>query len=442
MNGFFLIKDNLANKISYYHLLLLMASLPFNMFYSHLILASLAIHTLIHFDKNAIRPVFTWRTIVLQSVFLITVFSTLYSINRTEAFNEWGKHLSILVFPLLLCLNPLEIKKYREQLLMGFAIVCTATIAYLFMDALVTVKHYNLPLSALFSPAFTNHNFSEPLDIHATFFSMQIAISLVYLLSVLAREIVFYKKLFYLVCCLVLTAGIMQLSSKSIFMIMVIVINIALPWFLLKGAKRWRFIAVSTTMSALLFAVILNTNTFKERYVDELKTDLTKTNTNETTDSRVARWGIALELAGKSPLIGYGAGSEIGLLHEEFYNHKLYNSYLNGLNAHSQYLSFLLKSGIVGLLLYLATLAFGFRIAFRQNDLLFLTFMALIAIVSLSENLLDVDKGTIFYAFFFSFFVFSNEDMANGSRLAKKQIPMPGKKKQIADEKMDLRVPV
>jgi hypothetical protein len=31
--------------------------------------------------------------------------------------------------------------------------------------------------------------------------------------------------------------------------------------------------------------------------------------------------------------------------------------------------------------------------------------MLLIAVVSLSENLLDVDKGIIFYAFFFTFFV-------------------------------------
>jgi O-antigen ligase len=33
----------------------------------------------------------------------------------------------------------------------------------------------------------------------------------------------------------------------------------------------------------------------------------------------------------------------------------------------------------------------------------------LMALVSLSENLLDVDKGIIFYAFFFSFFIFSGD---------------------------------
>jgi hypothetical protein len=33
--------------------------------------------------------------------------------------------------------------------------------------------------------------------------------------------------------------------------------------------------------------------------------------------------------------------------------------------------------------------------------------MLILVIVSLSENVLDADKGVIFYSFFFSFFVFA-----------------------------------
>jgi len=125
----------------------------------------------------------------------------------------------------------------------------------------------------------------------------------------------------------------------------------------------------------------------------------------QTTDTRLARWRVSYGLIKRSPVIGYGAGSEIGLLQDGFYSHKLYNSYLNKLNTHSEYLSFLLKSGIIGLFIYLGTLAFGFRAALRNKNIFFFTFMLLIAVVSLSENLLDVDKGIIFYAFFFTFFV-------------------------------------
>jgi len=186
-----------------------------------------------------------------------------------------------------------------------------------------------------------------------------------------------------------------------------IIINIAVPYFIFKGAKRWRFIAISSLLSLLLIAGILYSGVFRERFLNEFKIDLSKAKTNEISDGRLARWQVVTDLIRKKPVIGYGSGSEMGLLQDAFFTHKLYNSYLNKLNAHNEYLSLWLKSGIIGLLIYTATLIWGFSINFKQKDLLFFTFLLLIAIVSFSENLLDVDKGIIFYAFFFSFFIFS-----------------------------------
>lgn len=179
---------------------------------------------------------------------------------------------------------------------------------------------------------------------------------------------------------------------------------------MLEGKKRLRFVLISLALSGMVITGILNLDAFKERYVVELKEDLSRSTITETTDPRLARWGVAMELVGKSPIIGYGTGSEIGLLHEQFFQKKLYSSYLNNLNAHNQYLSFLLQSGVLGLLVYLAGLSYGFKIAFRKKDLHFFTFLALMAVVSVSENMLDVDKGIFFYAFFFSFFVFGHEE--------------------------------
>jgi len=410
MTELLLIKDSLANKISYYHFLLLMASLPFDMFYSHLILISLIIHTLIQLKKNTIKPVFKLRTIALQSVFFVTVLSTIYTRNPNKAFAEWGTQITILLIPIVFCLNPLDIKKYRPNLLMVFAWVSTATIVYLYADPLLTIRHYHLPFSVLFSSYFTNHNFSQPIAIHATFFSMQVALALLYLLSVFIKERLFYHKLFYLCCCGILLAGLLQLSSKSIFIATMVIINLALPYFLLRGASRRRFLIISASLTILVIAGILSFGPFKQRYINGLRNDLSKSVAGETDDTRLARWNVSLELIAKSPVIGYGAGSEIGLLQDSFFNKKLYSSYLNRLNTHNEYLSFLLKSGAIGLLIYVSTLAFGFAISFRQKDLTFFTFMLIIAFVSMSENLLDVDKGIIFYAFFFSFFVFSDEE--------------------------------
>jgi O-antigen ligase len=411
MKQLFVIEDGLANKISYYHILLLMASLPFDRFYSHIILISFAVHTIIHFNRNGAAQVFTWRTLVLQSVFFVTLISTIYTVNRAEAFNEWSKQITIFLMPLIFCFTTLDIKKYREQLLLSFSLVCTATIVYLYADAFLTIRYYHLPISAIISEAFTNHNFSEPIDMHATFFSMQVAVALVCVIAALIRVTSLFYRLVFTICACILLAGLVQLCSKSIFIALFIIINIAIPVTLLKERRqRLKFVLVAFAMSVLIIAGIFLIGAFRERYVTELKTDFTLVPKDVTSDSRLARWEIAVGFIKQSPIIGHGAGSEVGLLRETFFEKKYYNSYLNKLNVHDEYLSFLFKSGIWGLLVYLATLAFGFKMAIQRKDIFFFTFMTLIAIVSVSENLLDVDKGIFFYAFFFSFFMFS----ANG----------------------------
>jgi O-antigen ligase len=410
MKELLLIRDNLANKISYYHVLLFMVSLPFDRFYSHLILASFAIHTIIQFDKKNVKPVFTWRTAALQSVFWVTAISTIYTINAAQAFAEWGRELPVLLFPLVLCFNPLDLKKYRSRLLLGFALCCTGTILYLYGDALVTIRHYKLPLSEIQSEAFTNQNFSEPIDMHATFFSLQIALALVSLLSVLIGEkLSLAGKISYGFCCLILTAGVIELGSKSTFVALLIIINIVFPYTLLPGSQRKRSMLITALLSCMILLGIVSSRALKYRYLVVLKEDMSHGYKGQNVEPRLERWKVAIGLIGRSPIRGYGAGSEVQLLQQQYFAKKYYSSYIHRLNAHNEYMSFMIKSGIWGLAVYLATLLYGFKKAIRKRDIIFFCFMILVALVSMSENLLDADKGAIFYAFFYSFFVFSSE---------------------------------
>ncbi|MDB5148179.1 MAG: O-antigen ligase family protein [Mucilaginibacter sp.] len=399
--------DTLNNRISYYLLILLLLSLPFNLFYSHLFLIGLALHTIIQIRKTAIKPLLTSANIALAAVFFVTLLSIIYTTNKPRAFTELGRQVTILLIPLIFCFNQLDVKKYRHNFLLIFSLGCTITIIYLFLKALFTIKYYHLPIKALASSAFTNHNFSEPLEIHATFFSMQIAIALIYLLYVFVNEKAKTYRSFLLICSGILAVGILQLSSKSIFIALLLIINIALPWFILKGRSRIRFITISTSLFIAVMAGIYTRDVFKERYITELKKDLSQSTDAELTDPRLARWSVAIGVGAQSPVIGHGAGTEIGLLKDPFFDHQFYRSYLAGLNAHNQFISFFIKSGIIGLLVYLFVLFFGIRTAIAKRDLLLMAFMVIITAVSLSENFLDVDKGIFFYSVFFSLLMFS-----------------------------------
>jgi O-antigen ligase len=408
MKSIFLIKDTLANKIAYYHLLAFLLFLPFDRLYSELALGSFLLHTLIHFRETSWRSVKLSSVLLPASIYLLTCVGTLYTNYRDEAFYEWERQLAILLFPLLFLFTSLDLDKYRLPLLKGLALSCVLTIVYLYINAVHVIQFNHLPLRFLFTTAFLNHNFSEPVDMHATYFSMYIALSASALTYVLIKAQDKTSRIIYILGLLILFAGILQLSSRAVFIALLINTNIIVPFFLLKRKKMLMFLSISVGVSIIIIAGIFRSDVFKARYITELKSDLTQQSINlNILEPRAVRWACAWELIKESPVIGHGSGSEIALLKEKYYSRHYYNSYINELNAHDQFLSLLIKTGVPGLCVFLLVLLAGFRKSIRSKDMIFCSFLVIITIISFSENILDANKGIFFFAFFYSIFYFS-----------------------------------
>jgi O-antigen ligase len=409
MRQIFFIDDTTENKISYYHLAAFLVTLPFDRFYSQLALISFLVHTVIHVTKPKLRNIFTVQTLVLSSVILITIIGLLYSPDKSEGIQDMQKQLAIVLFPVLLACSALDLSKYRINLLLLFSFTCVFTTLYLYFDAVHIILFNKLPLSTLFTGVFINHNFSQPIALHATYFAMFCLLSAVVLFYVVLHEVNKKRRIAYFLSILILLAGLLQLASRAV-LIAGIIIAICFPFLLLKTKGRLTFIADVAAILVLTGLLITNVSSFKMRYVVQFKNDLTQESINaEILEPRITRWLYILNEIKKSPVIGYGSGSEKRVLNQTYFDHKLYNSYLHELNSHNQYLAFLLETGIWGLFIFLLTLFTGLVLAFRQKNILFLCFLVIISVVSFSENVLDTNKGIFFYAFFFSLFVLSGK---------------------------------
>lgn len=407
MNALFLPNDTLTNKVSVAHLALFVATLPFDQFYSQVVLISFALHTLIHANKKDWKAIMRKEFLLLISVFLITVITTVYTSNKAEAFRLWGRQTAILIFPVLLFVNPVSLKKYTKPLLLLFALVITAVICYLYYDAVRIIRYNHLPISALLTSGFLNHNFSEPIDIHATYLSLYVALALVVntYYGLLEKEAM--RKTFLLLSAIVLLAGLVQLGSRAALISVLVILFFIAPFFL-KGKRRWWLLAASLLFVLSLATTVIFIGSFQHRFLQALKEDLSEnTSANSVADPRMKRWDVALQLVKTRPLTGYGAGDEVDELMDGYYSNKLYDAYLNKLNAHNQYLGFMLTGGLFALAVYLVTLYFGFRLAFRSKNFVFAAFLVIIAVVSVSENILSRNKGIFFYSFFFTVFVCS-----------------------------------
>ena len=413
------INDSLENKISFWHLALFLIMLPFDRFYSEVILLSFILHTLIHINIFRLQQALSLQNLLLSSVFLLGVLGMFWSHDKPQGFKDLMRQSTILLFPFLLSVSGIELQRYRKKLLLVFAFTSVITIIYLYIDAMRIILYNGMPVTSLFSRFFINHNFSLPIGMHATYMAMYVALSIPIFLSYIFQEKRKDLQYIYGISLLILSAGLLQLASRSVLIAIFIVILIFFPYFMLKGKKRIRLSMAAFLILLVPLLGITKIDSFKKRYVENLKNNLVQTSGNEIQEPRIARWICGWELVRKSPVIGYGSGSEKRLLKEKYFDKKLYSSYLLELNAHNQYLSFLIKTGVIGLVIFLATLFAGFAAAWKQRDIIFISFMTLIAVVSFSENVLDVNKGIFFYAFFFSFFALSGNPIINFTRLKK-----------------------
>jgi O-antigen ligase len=407
MKRLFNIAGHIEHNISYWHLAIFLAMLPFDFFYSQLVLVSFAAHTLIHLRKERLRLLLAKPVGVVVAVYLLGFVGMLYSHDKAAAWDLAGRQSAILIWPVLLTLTNFPLAQYTERLLHFFAAVCVATILYLYVDAFRIIFYYHLPLKNIFSQAFMNHQFSLPIGIHATYISLYAALSFVVLLQGLFSVPSGKMKLLYAIGLAILAAGLLQLSSRAVCIALLVIVNTIFPWMALQGKKRWWFWGASLLLTLAAGLFINNTAAFKTRYFTELRQDVTDTRKvdYDVTEPRMERWKLAWQLVRQQPLMGHGSGSELRLLKDTYFEHQLYSSYINAFNAHSQYLSFLIKTGIAGLLVYLYVVGYGTWVAIRRKQLYFAAFLLLVIIVSVGENILDVNKGIFFYGFFMSLFL-------------------------------------
>jgi O-antigen ligase len=384
--------------------------LPFDFFYSQMALIGVIAFTVFHLRVQQLRQLLSLPVLLPAVIYLLNFVGLLYSPDKKEAMNIIGRQAMLLLLPVILVLNSDILRQYKKQLLNVFALSVVIALLYLFGDAIRIMVYYRLPASSLFTVAFMNHNFSKPIDMHATYLSMYVAFAMVILIAGL-RGKTGWQRYGHIAAIVFLMVGLLQLSSRAVFIAVLLIANIIVPLLLAPVGKKRRYLVIAALATALLLVCFFSIKAFRVRYIDDLKTDLQGQRVkNEQVEPRMERWAAAAEIVQQAPLLGHGSGAEKDLLQDKYYEKKMYGSFLNEFNAHNQYLYFLICFGAAGLLLYLFVLYRGMALAWHQRDVVFAAFMVLIAVVSVSENVLNLNKGVFFFAFFLPLLMIADRD--------------------------------
>lgn len=390
--------QSIAEKAAFFFVILFGVLLPFDMLYATVAIYPLIFFTLIAFKKDKLNrlPSKWW---VFTIIFLLNVIGYFYSTNTWKAGYLLERQLVILIFPLVLPFA-FEINKKNVNIVFGFFTAsCFATLSFLFFKTYTSLAANHLSWSSLAESKYYNHQFTNPIGIHATYFALYISLSMVFLLSLISNSKLILK-LLYLVLIVFFSVGLFFLASRNTTITIIFIVLLLYPLFSIRHKLRFLTIAVLGVLVFLFFGNKLNYvhERFSIDIIEDLKPNATYTHDNP--EPRIMRWQCALELIAEKPIFGYGSGDEIPRLMELYKKKGMAVSYNEEFNTHNQFLSILIKNGAIGLLIFLSMFGYFFYNGFKSKDFLYLSFLTLVVIGFMTENLIDASKGIFYFAFF------------------------------------------
>jgi O-antigen ligase len=401
----------LAKDLSGLAALFIAFSLPFAVLLNSYIIVFFSLSTILFAVSNRIFVKDKLLTILLvASPYLITLLSIIYSDNIKEAMHHVEVKLAMLILPLTLAFQAFE-TRFIKKILVFFLIATSAAavvcIAYVFNKLNTTGD----PLSAMFTYPYSYENFSVPIRLHTTYFSIYIVFSLGILYQLLpsVRSVIF--KILVVLLAFLLVFSLFQLASRIAIVIFVLSIVGLIVYNLFKRST-YPVIIVLCVSLVLVVSLAYQVPFLRHRFFAHTASDF---NSDPNNSSRVSRWKCALTVLKKNWLIGVGTGDASGKLLECYKENEMEAALGYKYNAHNEYLAMALRSGIIGLLIFLGCIGFSLMVAIRTGNGLFLFFVAIVSLTFLTESVLSVQKGVIFFAFFNSLFIFEKRQLKGGS---------------------------
>ena len=396
--------DDKNQQLRYLLILLFTFALPFPIFYSSILLVCFMVLTAFNLEFKRFKqlPKKFW---LFQLVYVLGLLGYYQSFHRNEASFLLERQLTILLFPIVLPLAININRKMLEGVLLTISLACVTAIVFLILKMnylIFSVMH--MPFSqVLSSGAFFNHGFSKPINIHAGYLSLYVALSIIYLLSLYHSQDRRSGKILLVVMIGILGIGMLFLASRNVMLALIFILLLIYPFY--HVANKLRFYVVFLSLIAIIVLSFQTIPYLKERFSVQLVSDIKslqngKVVSYSATEPRIERWKCAVTLIKKSPLFGYGTGDEIKMLKTEYMNQGLFISYLEEFNAHNQYLSYLLKNGLIGLIIFLGIFYLYLRLAYEDKNFVYLSFLVLLLIGFYTENILDANKGIFFFALF------------------------------------------
>ena len=343
------------------------------------------------------------------------VAGTLWSENQSFAWFDVQIKLSFLLLPFIFMRSKSFCEEDFNKVLSSYIIGCSVAMV---IGVLNAFYEYQIGSSTYLD--FYAQKISPSL--HIGYFSMYMnfaIIILIYKLYFTSKELFSVVNIIRISLILLFSVAIFFSTSRNGFLVLFFIFILAIVYSIV-SRRKWMFGTLLVLISWIALSSFLRDyknstsdfHGFKQVVVAVEKKEVRKTEW-ESSAVRILVWKTAVEIIQEYPILGTGTGDIKDEL-VKLYKEKEYKyAYERRYNAHNQYLQTAAALGIpAGLILIFMIISPLFYSWKRWHFLGF--FLAIIVgIACLTESVLEVQAGVVFYAFFASLFA---QNMQNDYR--------------------------
>jgi O-antigen ligase len=363
------IKVKFINFIKNLPLILIAVTLPWSILTNNLAIILLIIIQIYRLSTNLFFPKLDVILFFFWSLFFLSGIGLTYTTDFPNGLKEFEKHLVFFIFPIFL---PSLSQKSINNLIYYFCISFSLNFFhFLFLSDFnfsVLGNYQNLPM-------------------HYPYFGIYSAFCGLFILYRIAFN--YNHQKFYLLPIFLFFFWLVLISSSRNAQIYFFTTCYIIILSTLKS-KKSKLLAIPIIIGFSIL-LILKLPRF-DQFVDAL-------NVKELS------WLCSIESLDSSNkwLWGVGTGSAQNSLQECY---KLHNSWFRQFkyNSHNQYLTFLLTNGIFSFLIFSFLILYYMIISFKNKDFLLFLLIFSLSLSSISESVLLVNKGIIFYTFWLCLF--------------------------------------
>ncbi len=387
------------NKIQLIILVLLVASLPFYLKISNVLIGLAATSSLLNIITQK-----RWHALRVNKLSLLIIgyfFLEVLGLFYTERQNlkigifTLDKHQSFILLPIIF----LDFKispSARKSIFLSFVTSC-------FIASLICIGvnlHESITLYDQFFHEwlFSHDRVSEPIGMQAVYFALYLSFCILILLDMLKEkyQTLSRMQIFFVALLLVyFLVVIVALGARTVMvgLILTILINLILYGRQMRSKNMY----ILAALVPFVFAVFVMLNpVVKTRFMDMLKDNYDSSNYGSYF-ARTHIWIPGIEAIRENILFGVGTGDHQSELNKKFLEHKYTEGVRLEFNMHNQYLQTALNLGLIGFSLLLFIFYIQVKEGFNRQDFLYLSFLLLFILACITEAMLVINKGTIFF---------------------------------------------